>query len=296
MSHMELATSFMDSPSKIGQAIRILTSARVMLPGVWSVAANLAVCHLRVGDNEGALNASESALKHFSGEPNEKFVLSVNHAAVEVELGRHVEAVETIKKALEIIPSSPDALGVLTKALQKDLSTGDAEKAFNELLPVMHREPAKAAEALLRAADIREDKEPETATAMIARAMQIQPSDATIWNAYGLHNERKGANDAAFKAYIRATELDPKDAHSYNNAANLVYRDGNASAAKEIYDMAQGIAPHAQATIQYNRAVLAFDMGDFSSQKVFSHLNHLNHMTHVTLYSNLNDSYRGLHV
>ena len=171
-----------------------------------------------------------------------------------------------------MVRGNRDALKLLARALEEtELAHGNLTRGLELLEPVLEVVPTQASEALQKAADIREEsgslKGANEAIDLLRVAMRVEPANAALWNHLGLIHERQGSNDVAFKSYIQATKLDPKDADSYNNAANLVYRDGNASAAMAIYDLAKEIAPHADATIHYNRAVLAFDMGDFRRQR-----------------------------
>ena len=61
--YVELGSAFMTSRSRIGSAVSMLQHALRVLPTLWVAYANLAVAKMRVGDNDGSIEASEHGMQ-----------------------------------------------------------------------------------------------------------------------------------------------------------------------------------------------------------------------------------------
>lgn len=198
-------------------AIQALEEARDLQPGQSATYFHLAQAMEKVGRMEEA----EENYKLCKDSSNDLYVRSLDGLArIYRHKGDHLNALDVLKKAIEISPNTPDRHMDLAGQLKAVGNTGEAKASLATALKLARKTvnlPHKYIEACL---DLGMDKEAET---VMQQSMGGAKEDIVLLNQMGIVCRRRKEYDRAKKYYTRALKIAPDDESlNYNYAVLLV--------------------------------------------------------------------------
>jgi tetratricopeptide (TPR) repeat protein len=229
-------------------ALRYFDAALAQRPGHFWAQYFAAVCRLRLG-NPGAARAGLTAclsqrpdffysylLRGLDLNPNRyaRYGVLVNRGVLRVRGNRLGEAVDDLRRAVELLPDQPEAHIDLAQAYHRQKKWNDAARALERAIRLVSQPAAiyrtRARLALERKAAGAE----EAALADLQRAIEAEsPGRAEDHAERGRLLHRRGRPAEALAAYDTALRIDPTyaDAHRWRAEA-LAERNDHAGAAK----------------------------------------------------------------
>ena len=155
-------------------------------------------------------------------------------------LGRHQDAENCYRQALEIRPDVPEMMLALGDILRKQLKLDAAEEYLRRCI---ERAP-KSAEVLCSLGRVLEEKDKiDEAMALYARAVDTNPGFAEAHNCLGCVYYEQGKQDEAIAAFQRAVAADSQLAGAHNNLGNALSKNGRHEEAMACYQTAIDLAP-----------------------------------------------------
>jgi TolB-like protein/class 3 adenylate cyclase/tetratricopeptide (TPR) repeat protein len=149
------------------------------------------------------------------------------------------QAEAAYRRALAIVPESPDALIGLATALADRNEVAEAERAFERAIAVQPRYPVSHMEYgnfLFQQGRARD------ATAPYQRAVSLDPGNPGAFNNLGVAYLYAGDFDKALDAFSRSLAIEPRRS-SYSNAGTVLYYRGRYREAAEMFRKAIELAP-----------------------------------------------------
>ena len=198
-------------------AIQSLEEARDLQPGQSATYFHLAQTLEKVGK----MNEAEENYKRCKDCSNDLYVRSLDGLArIYRHKGDHVNALEVLKKAIEISPNTPDRHLELAVQFKAVGSAAEAKSSLVRALKLSRKNamlPQKYIEACL---DFGMDTEAET---IMQRSMGDEVEDIVLLNQMGIVCRRRKEYDRARKYYERALKIAPEDETlNYNYAVLLI--------------------------------------------------------------------------
>lgn len=157
------------------------------------------------------------------------------------QCGKHAEAVDLIKRAIQIRPD-----GVFYVNLsQAQRSMGLVRDALDSCRRAVQLSP-KQAEAWNNLGSLLQQLgQVAEAIPALQRAVQLNPRYGVAYSNLGNALSRAGKSEDAITAFKRAIEIDPKHAAAYINLANLLSRGGRLDESIDLCRRAIAIGMHA---------------------------------------------------
>ena len=198
-------------------AIQSLEEARDLQPGQSATYFNLAQALEKIGK----MDEAEENYKRCKDCSNDLYVRSLDGLSrIYQHKGDPVNALEVLKKAIEISPNTPDRHMDLAMQLKVVGNTAEAKASLARALKLSRKKaklPQKYIEACL---DFGMDTEAE---AIMQRSMGEDVEDIVLLNQMGIVCRRRKEHERAKKYYKRALEIAPDDETlNYNYAVLLV--------------------------------------------------------------------------
>ncbi len=116
-------------------------------------------------------------------------------------------------------------------------ATGEAEEAWE------YKEAEYVTDWKSRGASLRRLGRDEEALEAFLKAIELDPRDAAAWRGKGTSLGRLGRDEEALEAFLEATELDPKDAASWRNKGTALARLGRDKEALQAFFRAIDLEP-----------------------------------------------------
>jgi tetratricopeptide (TPR) repeat protein len=198
-------------------AIQSLEEARDLQPGQSATYFNLAQAQEKVGK----MDEAEENYKRCKDCSNDLYVRSLDGLArLYQHKGDHANALDALRKAIEISPNTPDRHMDLALQLNAVGNRAEAKSSLTRALKLSRKKatlPPKYIEACL---DFGMDTEAE---AIMQRSMGDGMGDIVLLNQMGIVCRRRKEHERAKKYYKRALEIAPNDESlNYNYAVLLV--------------------------------------------------------------------------
>ena len=211
-------------------AIQSLQEARDLQPGQSATYFNLAQALEKVGKMEEA----EENYKRCKDCSNDLYVRSLDGLArIYQYKGDYANALDVLKKGIEISPNTPDRHMDLALQLRAVGNKSEAKASLTRALRLSRKQatlPQKYIEACL---DFGMDKEAE---AIMQRNMSDDVEDIVLLNQMGIICRRRKEFERAKKYYRRALEIRPDDESlNYNYAVLLVDLKDYKAARSHLY-------------------------------------------------------------
>ena len=211
-------------------AIQSLEEARNLQPGQSATYFNLAQALEKVGK----MDEAEENYKRCKDCSNDLYVRSLDGLArIYRHKGDHVNALEVLKKAIEISPNTPDRHMDIAMQFNAVGNTAEAKASLSKALRLSRNKeklPQKYIEACL---DFGMEKEAE---AIMQRNMSDDVEDIVLLNQMGIVCRRRKEYERAKKYYRRALDLRPDDESlNYNYAVLLVDLKDYKAARSHLY-------------------------------------------------------------
>lgn len=149
------------------------------------------------------------------------------------------EAEAAYRRALAIVPDSPDALIGLADALAAGNKTEEAEQTLRRAIAV---QPRYAAAQVAYGSFLFLQGRPAEAVVPYARATELQPDNPNVFNNLGAAYLNLGDFDKAAAAFSRSLALEPRRA-SYSNTGFVQYLRGLYREAAELFAKATVLTP-----------------------------------------------------
>ena len=149
------------------------------------------------------------------------------------------EAEQSYRRALAIVPQSPDVLIGLANALATGGKTDEARSTY---LQAIAAQPRYAAAHLAYGSFLFLEGRPREAIAPFRRATEFTPDNPGAFNNLGSAYLHVGDFDRAADAFSRSLALEPRRA-SYSNAGTVLYYRGRYREAVEMFRKAIELAP-----------------------------------------------------
>jgi class 3 adenylate cyclase/TolB-like protein/Flp pilus assembly protein TadD len=153
--------------------------------------------------------------------------------------GDAAEAESAYRRALQIVPDTPDALIGLADALAAGNKADEAEKTLRRAIAV---QPRNYVAQLAYGGFLFSNGRPAEAVAPFERATVLQPDNPSALNNLGAAYLYLGDFDKAAAAFSRSLALEPRRG-SYSNAGIVQYYRGRYREAAELFAKATGLAP-----------------------------------------------------
>lgn len=159
------------------------------------------------------------------------------------QVGRHAEAIRTLRDLLKDDPANAKAMVLLADALLAEKGdSSEAEAMYLEALRVAPGYDEAANNLALMYAQLRRTEEAER---VVRQALEVNPGSAQLWRALGQHCDRLGALGDAESAFRRAIALQPEDADSHFGLGVVLFRQRRFDEAIQHYERAIAISPRA---------------------------------------------------
>ena len=143
--------------------------------------------------------------------------------------------------------NSPPAPTVLQQPLQEALALhreGKHELAMQRYVAILQQNPGNV-DALYYVAMIAiQQQQFADGLKVIARALELSPSEARLHNLKGQVHLRQNADDDALNSFSRVIEVDPAFADAYGNRGTLLSEMGRAAEALSDFDRALALRPN----------------------------------------------------
>ena len=232
-----------DVPGNLDHAIRLFQSATSKDPRFALAYAGLAEAYwAQYGETKDpqwpprAMAANVDALAIDPDQAEVRMSLAVMYSGQ----GRRKDAVDELKKVMELQPQNDDPHRVLA-----DVYIGGADwnaaiaaaKQAVTLRPSYWRNHSQLGLAYFRAGKYAE------AAASYERVVQLQPDSARGYQTLGTALQAAGKNDEALKKYEQAIAIRPS-AGAYSNVGTLYFWRGNHAKAAEAYEKAILLLPN----------------------------------------------------
>ena len=232
-----------DVPGNLDHAIRLFQSAISKDPRFALAHAGLAGAYwAQYGETKDAqwppkaMAANVDALAIDPDQAEVRMSLAVMYSGQ----GRHKDAIEELKKVMELQPQNDDPHRVLSDVYiagaDWDSAIAAAKQAVN-LRPSYWRNHSQLGLAYFRAGKY------EEAAASYERVVQLQPDSARGYQTLGTVLQAAGKNDEALEKYEKALRIRPS-ARTYSNVGTLYFWRGNHAKAAEAYEKAVLLLPN----------------------------------------------------
>ncbi len=232
-----------DVPGNLDHAVRLFQSAISKDPRFALAHAGLAEAYwAQYGETKDprwpprATAANVDALAIDPDQAEVRMSLAVMYSGQ----GRHKDAVEELKKVMELQPHNDDPhrelADVWIAVADWDAAIAAAKQAVN-LRPSYWRNHSQLGLAYFRAGNYGE------AAASYERVVQLQPDSARGYQTLGTALQAAGKNDEALKKYEQAIAIRPS-AGAYSNVGTLYFWRGNHAKAADAYEKAILLLPN----------------------------------------------------
>lgn len=173
-------------------------------------------------------------------------------------LGRHAEALDAYRRALELDPADVRLYNHFANALQRCGQFEGAAEVYEMALALgpdagLHNNLGVALKKLGRLVEAQEH---------LQRALSLDPEHLDARSNLGNVLKLAGDPAAAIDQYRRILERRPNHAPTYSNVGNACQALGNLDAAGEMYETALALDPEL-AEAHWNRALLWLQQGQF---------------------------------
>ncbi len=202
---------------------------------------------LESGDVEGALVDFERALNEDEDSPRVHFFMGEALAAK----GENTEAVNRLKRALELAPNYVKAYDSMAELLKKN---GNEGEALNLLAQAVSKSPLNPDRQVAYGSALLEAGELEKAHDVFRAARKHFPANAELETRIGEAYLRAGLNQEAETAFEASTNLNPEVSHVYNQLGIAYRKQGKYKAAIDNYRKALRVSPD-DANLYYNMGV-----------------------------------------
>jgi putative PEP-CTERM system TPR-repeat lipoprotein len=208
-----------------------LVSARQASPLAYY---RLATAQVNVGDFPGATDSLRRALQLKPDYLEAAFLL----AGVEVQNGRHAEAVKLAQQLQTSMPTSPAGFVMEGDVLAAQERYTDAAKAYERAFALQQTGllAVKLHAAQIKAGDTNQ------ADAKLNQWLKLHPDDIGVRQYLAGENLRRGQNKAAIEQYQLILKNDPSNLVALNNLANL-YQAGKDARASDVAERAYKLMP-----------------------------------------------------
>jgi Flp pilus assembly protein TadD len=245
-SKMISAVEFAKSPAGRDRAVALLREAVTIDPNLWEAHYDLGIVLAQSGDLGGAEASLEKAAK-----------LSADSEEVATALGevrrRRGESKRAADGLMSFVEQHPDAKDARTLYVVSLRDSGQIDASITQAREALRRRPGDAtALAELSLSHLAKGEE-DTADLLVKEALAKNKDSAVAHRTAGLIALAKGDDAAAFAAFVKASQLDPKDTTARLNMGTVLLRAGVypkaeqefravLSVAKEDEDAAIGLA------------------------------------------------------
>jgi tetratricopeptide (TPR) repeat protein len=163
-------------------------------------------------------------------------------AAFAVAFGKGLEDAETILSKNEKAAPNHLLSGMLSAQVSLLLNRRDEMRATVER---MRKVDPDSPETLLASGYLKSavDSDLDGAVADLLRGVEIAPGDSTLWNALGLTQSSRDANQESEAAFREAIAVDPSDPVPYANLAILLLDQSRVEEAGALIDKALALDP-----------------------------------------------------
>jgi Tfp pilus assembly protein PilF len=211
-------------PEADEQALRRFVAAVEIDPTLWEAWHNLGVIYARQGDDAGAQDAFERALK-----------VNPAHTAsllAQAESARRARRFGAAKKGYqEALARDPDDAATRLRLASLLRETGEIDRALEQVREALRKQRPGSQEGarayvelgLLYLAAGRH----ELAELVLTKATQLDPKSPVAWNALALVSLRRGNDQQAFERFDHATSLDPGYHDARFNKASVLLDAGD---------------------------------------------------------------------
>lgn len=218
------------------RAIALLRESIQIDPNLWEARFDLGVVLASAGDLAHAEEELKTAAKIA---PDREEVL-VALAEVRRRRGSNKEAASLLDDFVREHPAALDARTLLVTSLR---DSGQYDKAIAQAREVLVRKPgdgtAMAALALCHLGK----GERDTAELLVKQSLDVNAKSATLHRAQGLVLLAGGDDAAAFQAFSKAAQEDPRDTTSRLNMGAVLLRAGSYAKAADQYKSALAASP-----------------------------------------------------
>ena len=199
-------------------------------------ALRAAVEHHRSGEFEQAGSLYEQVLRANPNHPDALQLVGV----MSQQMGRPYEAIQFIKRAINVVPHAPEYHNNLAAAWLDASNPTEAARACRraiQLRPSYAEAHANLAAALHALGDL------PAAEEKCRRAVKLAPGHANAWfNLGNIQRDRDEPDDAA-TSYREAIRIRPSHIQALNNLGQLLLSCGQFDEARDIYCEARQFAP-----------------------------------------------------
>jgi tetratricopeptide (TPR) repeat protein len=195
-------------------------------------------------------------------------------------------AVENAQRALELDGDSEAALVTMGRVL---VGTGEYEQAVVHLDRVVESNPrnGEAFELLARACSSL--GRPADAESAFRKAVNLRPSDWTIYKQLGLFYANQSRFDDAIENLRTVTQLSPDNAQGYVNLGVVLYQAGRLDEARQMFEISLGYERRPSALT--NLGTLLFEQGDYAKAAEYFREAVERRPTNYQLWGNLGSAY-----
>jgi tetratricopeptide (TPR) repeat protein len=182
--------------------------------------------------------------------------------------GEDEEAIEDFTKALAGNREHTPTLLARAEALRRAGKKKDARADYEAALKLMEEDDPNRRDAAARLASLLRDAgDYEDATEVLRETVRVSGTSARIYTELGQIYIAQKRLELAQLVLAKALELDAKDPSVYNALALLAQRQGKAQEAFVRYDLAVSLDANYM-DARFNKATVLLDAGDYARAKV----------------------------
>lgn len=221
---------------------------------------------LRLGGPE-AYETAKARLKEAIDIDGKLWEAHHNLGAIAYREGEDDAAIEHFTKALAINKAHTPSLLARAEAHRRAGHKRDARADYEAALRGTEEDDPNRRDASARLASmLREAGEYDDAVALLRETVRLQGVNAKIYTELGLIYIQQKRPELAQLVLAKAIELDAKDPAIYNALAMLAQRNGKAQEAFQLFDHAVSLdASYIDA--RFNKATVLLDAGDYPRAK-----------------------------
>jgi tetratricopeptide (TPR) repeat protein len=181
--------------------------------------------------------------------------------------GEDDEAIEDFGKALSMNREHTPTLMARAEAFRRAGKKKDARGDYESALKLMEEDDPNRRDAAARLASLLRDAgDYDDAVEVLRETVRVSGTSARIYTELGQIYIAQKRLDLAQLVLAKALELDAKDPSVYNALALLAQRQGKSQEAFERYDQAVSLDPN-YIDARFNKATVLIDAGDYARAK-----------------------------
>lgn len=187
-----------------------------------------------------------------------------NLGVIQYREGDDEDAVESFGKALEINPAHFESQLARAEAHRRAGRTERARRDYENAIARTPDDSAVKRNATARLASLlREDKKYDDAIKVIRHTLRTAGANAKVYVELGMVYMAQGRDELAELVLAKAVELDAKEPSIYNAQALLALAHGKSQEAFDRFDYATSLDPN-YLDARFNKASVLISVGDFA--------------------------------